>query len=132
MKFPPGITVYGDQSYRGKCPPESAEQKTAIGWIRRQYPKTLGRIVIHPRNEGRRTHGQARYQRAEGMTAGASDIIIPGAPSFVCELKRRDHTKSRIEPEQIEYLLAAQAAGAFVCIALGWEAVRDAVHDWQG
>ena len=64
------------------------------------------------------------------MTKGASDIIIPGSPAFVCELKRRDHTKSRWEDGQQEYLTAAQDAGAFVCIALGADAAMEAFNDW--
>ena len=131
MKFPQDIQVFGDRAYRGPCPQESAEQKTAIGWIRRQYPHTLGKLVIHPRNEGKRSNRKAAYEKAEGLTPGASDIIIPGCPAFVCELKRQDHTKSRMEPEQVEYLLAAKKAGAFACIALGWEGVVEAITHWR-
>jgi len=64
------------------------------------------------------------------MTTGAADIIIPGNPSFVCELKRRDHTKSTLDPEQAKYLEQAQAAGAFVCIALGADAAMEAFRDF--
>ena len=67
-----------------------------------------------------------RIEKAEGMVKGASDIIIPGGPAFVCELKRRDHTKSVWQDGQQEYLYAAQRAGAFVCIALGHKAAREA------
>ena len=65
------------------------------------------------------------------MTPGASDIIIPGNPSFVCELKRRDHTKSTWQPKQLEYLEAAKENGSFVCVALGWEAAWDALENWR-
>ena len=57
MIFPEWIPVYGDTSYRGDCPPESAEQITFFGALRRTYP-ALGSIAIHPRNEGKRTHRQ--------------------------------------------------------------------------
>ena len=60
------------------------------------------------------------------MVKGASDIIIPGGPAFVCELKRRDHTQSKWQDGQQEYLDAAQRAGAFVCIALGYKAAEEA------
>lgn len=60
------------------------------------------------------------------MVTGAVDIVIPGNPSFVCELKRRDHTLSKIHDEQVEYLHAAKEAGAFVCIALGADAASAA------
>jgi hypothetical protein len=64
------------------------------------------------------------------MTEGASDIIIPGCPAFVCELKRRDHTKSKWQDGQLEYLETAQKAGAFVCVALGADAAMEAFEEW--
>jgi len=45
-------------------------------------------------------------------------------------MKRQDHTKSKWQPGQLEYLEAAHYAGAFVCVALGWEAAMEAVEDW--
>jgi hypothetical protein len=132
MRFPEWLPVYGDQEYRNKkCPVESAEQITFFNTLRRDYPE-LGRIAIHPRNEGKRTANQAQRQKAEGMTPGASDIIIPGSPAFVCELKRQDHTLSAWEPNQLEYLATAQTMGAFVCVALGHKAALEALEVWIG
>lgn len=130
MKFNKLVKVYGDISYRGVCPPESAEQKTLFAEIRRRWPDTLGAIAIHPRNEGERHFIQAAIHKSEGMVKGAADLIIPGWPTFVCELKRRDHTKCKWEAGQLEYLLACQKQGAFVCVALGWDAALDAITDW--
>jgi len=130
MKFQPWLKVYGDQAYRGDCPPESAEQITFFARLRRQHPDTWGGLAIHPRNEGKRTHYQTARQKAEGMTPGAADIVIPGSPAFVCELKRRDHTKCSWQPGQAEYLKTAQDAGAFVCVALGCDAATEAFNDW--
>jgi hypothetical protein len=95
-----------------------------------QYPKSYGMIALHPRNEGKRHYAQVTKQKAEGMATGAADIIIPACVSFVCELKRMDHTKSGWEDGQVEYLEAAQKAGAFVCVALGWVAAKEAFDDW--
>ncbi len=132
MKFPEWLPVYGSAEYRNKkCPTESAEQITFFNTLRREYPE-LGLIAIHPRNEGKRTAQQAQRQKAEGMTAGAADIIIPGAPAFVCELKRRDHTLCHWEDEQLKYLATAQTMGAFVCVALGYEAALEALQEWIG
>jgi len=130
MKFNDNIPVYGDKSFRGECPSESAEQVTFFSRLRREYPDTWGLIAIHPRNEGVRHHAQTMRQKSEGMTPGAADIVIPGAPAFVCELKRRDHTKSRWQDGQVEYLEAAQKAGAFVCVALGCDAAWQASVEW--
>jgi hypothetical protein len=132
MRFPEWLPVYGDQDYRNKkCPVESAEQITFFNTLRRDYPE-LGRIAIHPRNEGKRTANQTQRQKAEGMTAGAADIIIPGSPAFVCELKRIDHTLCAWEPDQLEYLATAQTMGAFVCVALGHKAALEALEVWIG
>ena len=130
MKFPPDIAVYGDVKYRGQCASETVEQVTFFNRLRATYPNTLGKIAIHPRNEGKRHHAAVRREKAEGMTTGASDIIIPGSPAFVCELKRRDHTKSTWQPGQREYLVAAQQHGAFACIALGADAAWAALQLW--
>ena len=129
MKFHPDIPVYGDISYRGECPVENAEQITFFAELERRYPN-LRKVAIHPRNEGKRSYQQAARHKVEGMTPGASDIIIPGCPSFVCELKRRDHTKSKWESGQVEYLEEAKRQGCFVCVALGWEGAMQALEDW--
>ena len=127
--------VYGDTSFRGKCPTEAQEQVTFFAMLRREYTGTWGALAVHPRNEGLKSGGQfASVQRhaAEGMTKGAADIIIPGAPALVIEMKRRDHTQSAWQDGQIEYLTAAQEAGAFACVALGHQAAWDAVQAWIG
>lgn len=127
MKFPPWLEVVGDQSYRGECPSETAELVTFFAVLRRELPE-YGRIAIHPRNEGQRKHWQAAREKAEGMTPGAADIVIPCCPPMVIELKRRDHTKCKWEDGQQEYLAQAQTLGARVCVALGWEAAIEVVR----
>lgn len=131
MKLPQDIPIWGNVEYRGDCPKETLEQVTFFGRLRRTYPTTYGILALHPRNEGKRTHLQAAKEKSEGMSTGATDIVIPGAPTFVCELKRRDHTKSKIADEQLAYMRAAQAAGAYVCIALGVDAAWEAFEGWR-
>lgn len=133
MNLSQPFKVFGDVAFRGKCPTESLEQVTFFNWIRREYPATWGALAIHPRNEQLLKGGQFRgviRQKAEGMTKGAADIVIPARVSFVCELKRRDHTKSKWQDGQIEYLTAAHDAGAFACVALGADAAWQAFCDW--
>lgn len=129
MKIPPWLLVYGDMSFRGDCPSETAEQVTAFNRIRSKYAQ-IAKIALHPRNEGKRTRNQAMKESAEGLTKGASDIIIPGAPAFVCELKRRDHTKSAWQPGQVEFLEQCRDRGAFVCLALGADAFEEGLQQW--
>lgn len=133
MKFPEGIPVYGDMAFRGKCPPEHVEQASFFARLRREYPDTFGLIAVHPRNEGLLVKGQFQAvtkHRLEGMAKGAADIIIPGARSFVCELKRQDHTQSAWQDGQQDYLKACHGAGAFACVALGAGAAWQAFEAW--
>lgn len=128
-----GVLTFGDVGFRGQCPPEEQEQITFFNRIRRDYPDTWGRLALHPRNEGLKTKGQfsavARH-KAEGMTSGAADIIIPGAPSFVCELKRRDYTQCKWQDGQVEYLKASAKAGSFTCVSFGCDAAWQALATW--
>ncbi len=127
--------VFGDTTFRGDCPQEAMEQITFFNRIRRDHPLTWGRLALHPRNEGLKSAGQFQTvmrHKAEGMTPGAADVIIPGAPTFVCEIKRRDHTKSAWQDGQIEYLSAAHAAGSFACVALGVDGAWGAFGEWLG
>jgi hypothetical protein len=129
-----GVLVFGDINFRGKCPKEEAEQITFFNTLRIQYPKTFGAIAIHPRNEGLKTGGHisaVQKHKAEGMTKGASDIIIPARIPFVCELKRQDHTQSQWQDGQEDYLAAVAGLGGFACVALGWEAAWQALGYWQ-
>lgn len=129
MKLPHNIPIYGDTNYRGKCPNETPEQVSFFNWIRQKTD--CGPIAIHIRNEAKRHYTQANKHKVEGMCAGAADIIIPGNPAFVCELKRQDHTQCKISKDQIEFLTAAQNNGAFVCIALGCAAALEAFEEWK-
>lgn len=129
MKFDNDIPVYGNVNFRGKCPREGAEQATFINQLRKQYPH-IAEICIHIENEGKRTHSQAMKAKAQGLVAGASDIIIPGGPSLVMEIKRQDHTQSKWQDGQIEYLQSARQSGSMVCVALGWEGALQAVEAW--
>lgn len=136
MKFgelPLSVKVYGDAAFRGKCHKEAVEQASFFSKLRREYPDTWGVIALHPRNEGQLIAGQfssVTKQQIEGMAKGASDIVIPGFPAFVCELKRLDHTQSKWEDGQIKYLAACDAVGCFTCVALGAAAAWDAFQDW--
>lgn len=134
MNLPPHIPIYGDPTYRGKCPVEAVEQASAVNRIRQLYPDTFGALVFHPRNEQQLRGGQHSAMikhKAEGLTAGVSDLVIPGAPCLVVEIKRRNPQLSRISPEQIAYLETAQRMGAFVAVALGAVAAIEAFDIWR-
>lgn len=130
MKFPQWIRVFGPLDHRDECPPESAEQVTFFAEIRRRYPDTWGKVALHPRNEGKRTHHQAMRHKLDGLSPGAPDIIIPGRVTFCCELKRQDHTKSVWAKDQQDWLKAAHDNGAWVCVALGYKAALEAFDEY--
>ena len=133
MKIPNWLKTYGDTSYRGDCPLEDAELMTFFNELRLRYPK-LAQVAIHPDNEGLvlgTGHHHHIIQKAKGaIRNGAADIIIVGSPTFVCEMKRKNHVKSRWQDGQLEFLEASQKQGAFACVALGYEAALLAVEDW--
>lgn len=129
MKFPDWLRVYGDLNFRGDCATESVEQSTFFNSL----DPELKNISLHIRNESKRNYRQMSKIRMQGgFIKGAADIVIPGRPTFVAELKRKDHTKSKWQDGQIEYLLACKRQGAFVCVCLGWEAAMEAVNEWRG
>lgn len=133
MIFPDGIKLYGDKDFRDKkCPVEDAELVTFINQVKKLYPESFGRLVLHIPNEGKRkAHEVSNLKKKGALNKGASDIIIPGNPALVIEMKRKDHTLSEWEEGQIDYLYAGKEAGCFVCVALGWEAAMMAFNDWK-
>ena len=123
------IAVLGDTSYRGDCPSETAEMIGFFSWLRSHHPK-LAAVAVHVRNEGQRSKRQGYQHKQEGMNTGASDIVIPVNLPICIEMKRRDHTKSAISDEQLDYLVAAQDAGAFAVVALGCKGAMEAIQSW--
>lgn len=131
MKLDKNIVVFGDTKFRDKnCPSEDAEQITIFNQLRANYPR-LAKLATHIKNEGLKTKGTAAKDAINGLNKGFSDIIIIGSPVFVCELKKADFTRSRASKEQQSFLLAAQGAGAFACIALGHKGFFEALEAWQ-
>jgi hypothetical protein len=131
--IPDCIPIFGNLDYRGAiCLREDAEQKQFFATLRAIYPKTWGVIATHVPNEmGGDSVVRTIRAKAVGLTPGACDIIIPGNPTFCCEMKRRNSQKSHTNKSQIDYLVAAQAAGAFVCYALGSDAALEAFSVWR-
>ena len=130
MKFYENLKVFGDKSFRGDCPLENADQKAFVKYVRAKHPKTYGAIIVHNRNEGKRSFQKAARHKADGMTKGASDILIPANTPFVCEMKRSDHTKCSFGSGQVEYLNTCESLGAFSCVALGLDGAIEAFEHW--
>ncbi len=125
MKFGE-LLVFGDVEYRGACPAENTDQINFFSWLSFGHTEYAA-IAIHPKNEGKRTWGQVAHDKKSGsLSAGASDIIIPCSVPFICEMKRADHTKSKWQKGQKEYLELTQKHGAFSCVALGFDGAVEA------
>jgi len=133
MKMHKDIKVYGNVDFRGDCPLEDAELMTFFNQIRIKYPD-IAKVAIHPDNEGlvfgTGFNNHTRQKAKGAIRNGAADIIICGCPTFVCEMKRQDHTKSKWQDGQLDFLQTSQRLGAFVCVALGYEAALQALNDW--
>ena len=130
MKFNDDIKVFGDVNYRNpRCPIESTEQITFFNELKIKHPE-IAMMATHVKNEGKKTIGTAVKDAREGLNAGFPDIVIVGSPVCLIELKRVDHTKSKWQKGQKEFLIEAEKRGAFACVALGYKGALLAVEAW--
>lgn len=133
MKFFKGLRVFGDINFRGDCPKEDAELKTFFSDMRaeHQLKDILKHVIFHVNNEGKIPRQQITELKSKGaLVKGVSDIIGIGNPMLVLELKRQDHTKSSYEFGQENFLKMSHQAGAFTCVALGYEGAFQALEAW--
>ena len=64
------------------------------------------------------------------MVKGVADIIAIGSPPLIIELKRKDESDSAWSDGQIQFLERAYDSGAYVCVAFGLDAAKEAYLDW--
>ena len=120
--------IYGSQQ-AGKHPSEAAEMATFFNQLRLKYPE-YANLALHIRNEHDGDHNKVSKSKLQGgFVKGASDIVIVGSPTFVCELKAINKG-SRISKEQIIFLDSSADKGAFACLAYGWQAAFEAFEEW--
>lgn len=128
MKISSEIKVYGDLDFRDKnCAKEDLVVQTIVNQVRKRYPHVL---FTHIKNEGKRTKAQMDFDKSMGLLGGVSDLVFFGNPMMCMEVKRKDHTLSKWQPYQQEFLIETQKQGVFSCVVLGWEAGIEAVEDW--
>ena len=129
MKIPPSIPIYG-QKIKGCKITEANHMTTFFNTLRREYPEYAA-IALHIRNEGKRTKQQMDREKMQGgFVTGASDIVIPGNPAFVCEMKSQS-PRAKVSEEQETFLKNCLSKGSFVCIALGHQAAMEAFLEWK-
>lgn len=110
-------------------PTEHEEQRKLFGWIdetQRLVAPVFGYIYAIP-NGGYRTPAAAGKAKAEGQRPGYPDIAwdLPcgSYTGFRGELKRVG--KGQLSPLQAEWHHWLKRCGLYVCVASGWEAMRD-------
>lgn len=140
-----GIDVYGDHSFRGECSLEDSCLASFFAWVRYQYPQYHD-LIFHCETEFNPTSATSyayhAKSTAKGRLDGLADIVcLPiksGAPAFVCELKRKDISKSLASKKRKEHfhtqllrLQSQKKSGAFAIVALGLDAAKAAFIEYM-
>lgn len=108
---------------------EHAEQSSLIAWFHTQYPQHL--IFAVP-NMGKRDYALAAYLKAEGLTAGVPDLVIPmprkGYHGLFIELKKPGGKKPN--ENQQYWLEQLTAQGYLATVAFGFEPARQIITEY--
>jgi hypothetical protein len=100
---------------------EHLAQTLLIKWFRLQYPLMAKCLFAIP-NGGARHIGTAIKLKAEGVTAGVSDLflMIPnnGKHGLFLEMKQKD---GKLQQNQIDFLNLAESMGYGAEVAYGFE-----------
>jgi len=112
---------------------ESDLQKVCVSWFRAQYPSHAMMLFAVP-NGGARSRTEAAIMKAEGVTAGVSDLILleprGGYGSLCIEMKTRDKD-SRQRPSQKTWQEATEKAGNKYVLCRSLKEFQDAVRSYM-
>jgi VRR-NUC domain len=97
---------------------EHLEQVRLISWFRKTYPDT--RILAIP-NGGIRSASAGANLKAEGVSAGVPDLVVPAWLLWV-EMKRE--TGGTVSPTQRDWIAYLQGIGHSVIVGHGFEDAR--------
>lgn len=92
---------------------ESLIQRACVAWFRAQYPAHALMLFAVP-NGGGRSRVEAAIMKAEGVTAGVSDLILleaRGGYGALCIEMKTEEKSSRQRPNQKAWQEAAEKAG---------------------
>ena len=110
--------------------PESKLQIQCVTWFKNQYPH-LAPLMFAVPNGGSRDMREAAIMKAEGITAGVSDLIlnIRGGihPQLAIEMK---NVNGRQSPEQKRYQRYAEAVGIKYIICRSFQDFKDEVTNY--
>ena len=89
-------------------------QRMCVGWFRLQYP-AVGKLLFAVPNGGARSRTEAAIMKAEGVTAGVTDLILllgrGGFNALCIEMKTTDR-HSALSDAQIEWRSLAITNGS--------------------
>ena len=92
---------------------ESTIQQQCVAWFRLQH-RSLAKLLFAVPNGGARRLREAQIMKAEGVTAGVSDLILlvaRGGYNALCIEVKTGSSSSRLSPAQKEWRELATAAG---------------------
>lgn len=93
---------------------ESQLQRQCVAWFRLQYPE-IGRLLFAVPNGGARSRAEAAIMKAEGVTAGVTDLILlagRGGYSALCIEMKTTEKGSRLTQTQAEWQVLAASNGS--------------------
>lgn len=110
--------------------PESKLQIQCVTWFKYQYPH-LAPLMFAVPNGGSRDKREAAIMKAEGITAGVSDLIlnIRGGLHTQLAIEMKD-VKGRQSPEQKRYQRYAEAVGIKYIICRSFQDFKDEVINY--
>ena len=112
---------------------ESQLQRQCVAWFRLQYPKHAKLLFAVP-NGGARSRVEAAIMKAEGVTAGVSDLILleprGGYGALCIEMKREDKS-SRQSARQKEWQAVATEAGNRYVVVRSLEIFQAVVNEYM-
>ena len=123
MKFPEGLQVFGDATYRGECPLEEAEQATFVSQFAKAFPHV--RMFAIP-NGGFRHKATAVKLQITGTSKGVPDLYIP---AWKCWIEMKRTKGGRVSEEQKSWHEYLAGIGDTVLVTKGWEEAMKQVRE---
>lgn len=110
--------------------PESQLQIQCVSWFRYMYPHLAPLFFAVP-NGGKRNKAEAAIMKAEGITAGVSDLIlnIPSGRYTQLAIEMKDEAGTQ-SPAQKRYQRYAQTVGIKYIICRDFGTFTVQVHDY--
>lgn len=111
---------------------ESHLQRQCVAWFRLQYPK-LARLLFAVPNGGGRSKVEAGIMKAEGVTAGVSDLILlvpRGGHGALCIEMKTDSRSSRQSEAQKEWQKDVESQGYMYVVVRTLDEFMKVVRDY--